>query len=240
MQNMQNKKTSIRYQQSFNVLQVTKNFKIKKGRDLYFSTTGGNFDPNFPKDYHSIGDTAPDEYLKNVFRLGYIHSIVASYYHKMSSLTYTDRILIHPLLEKIYILYDHSPILKELSILYLRNKIVEEKTQQVFLFMDKLNLTLTLYINLMIAVFIDIDIINIQELCDSIDYDVLIFLVAIIKNNYNQSSMTTIPFFLYEIFPNIKFLNNLLKNLLITILSEMIFIDIMAIHQSAYNSLIAS
>ena len=234
---MQNKKTCIRYQQSFRIRDITQNFKIKKDRDLYFSKSEGNFDANFPRDYHSIGDIAPDTYLKNVFRLGYIHSIVASYYHKMSSLTNADRILINPLLEKIYLLYDNSPILQELSIIYLRNKIIEEKTQRVILFLDKLNLTLTLYINLMIAVFIDIDIINIEELCESIDYDVLIFLVAIIKNNYDKSSETSIASFLYKIFPNIKFLNNQLKNLLVTIFREIVFIDIMAIHESAYNSI---
>ena len=89
----------------------------------------------------------------------------------------------------------------------------------------------------MIAVFIDIDIINIEELCESIDYDVLIFLVAIIKNNYDKSSETSIASFLYKIFPNIKFLNNQLKNLLVTIFREIVFIDIMAIHESAYNSI---
>lgn len=191
-------------QESHQIMALTKDFHIKLNITFAFPTTGMNFDRRFPNDYHIVGDTAPDIYLQNVFKYGFIHSIVAASYGKWAFLSATDRKEIAPLTNKIYYLFDHSLILQELSVMYQRNKIIEQKTHQIFLFMDKLNLVLTLYINLLIAVFMDISMNNIKDLCDTIHFDILYVLFATLKNYYYRHSISTTPvFFLYEIFPNL-------------------------------------
>lgn len=248
---MNSKRKKINFEQSFHVLEITKNFSLKKEIIFNFSQQGFNFAQNFPRDYHLIGDTASNQYLENVFKLGFIYSIVANFYGKSYFQKKDERKELIPLLEKIFLIYNNSPILKELSIIYMRNKIIEEKTGNILLFMDTLNLTLTMYINLMISTFIDIHINHIQYICETIDFDILIFLFGIVKNNYYKSKKS-INKFLYSIFLNLenfttgktlqqvkklKKVDAIKKEILLNIFNSIITVDLSSTQELAKNFL---
>lgn len=217
------------FQQMIQILIQKNHDELQKDSFFVRPTTGGNFDPQFPRNYHEIGHMAQDSYLENVFKFGFIYSMVANFHDKHYNLSTRDREEIRPLLEKLYFFYENSPILKKLSIEYQKKKIVQEKTGQIIIYLDTLNLQLTLYLNLIISLMHR----NSFSIGYFQDQDALFSLFAVIKNQFYRSKHD-IPSFLIELYPNLKPMkrksdkDNMMYQVLLSIFTDIIVFDLSA------------
>lgn len=171
-------------QQNYKLIQYADKKHIKYDQVFFQPTYGlkgfkGQFHQSFPKDYHQRGHIANNTYVKDAFKFGFYYSILHQRFELKKDIDYFLQV------------FEHSDILKKLGILYARNKILEEKTQTIIIYLDKLNIVLTLLINLLISC--------VQ--INSSSYDPIYIMIAIIKKEFYKNKYITINNFLEKIFP---------------------------------------
>jgi hypothetical protein len=168
---------------------------------LSFDYGQGFFYQLFPSDLHQKGDIETFEYQKNAFKYGFYHSMIDQYIKKGF---YSSDI------QNFFELFENSPILQILGATYIKKKIQDEKQHYNDVQTDNLNYLLTFLINCLLIVyskngrfFYRNNHIIIQQyknrkdskfLMKSNTYDPIIYAIAIIKQNYFKSELTSFSY----------------------------------------------
>lgn len=171
---------------------------------------GRDFHPDFPsKEYHARGhlQTTPKSFLLEVFRKGFVHSIIAQRFVANGERDAQKVSWLSPLRQAADVqltvvasffgeLVCVSPLIQKLAVMYLREKVAQEKTGKFNRQLSGILLVLTFTVNLVYSVFwTDKDSVErgrrlIREpYAKTIQGDPVIFSVQAIKNAYYTDRM---------------------------------------------------